>query len=244
MARSTKTTPAGAVTDSAPDTPPAGQPGPSAAPPGGPAAAIVAALTAAPGATAAQLAETAGIARAAAARVLAALEKAGHATRDRNGSPATWTARNVPEKAPGTDDGPEAVAWPHNSSIAPADAAPQGTEAPDAGDPDPEEDTGSAAPVDPSGIAPGAGEALGSAAAAAAQAEAALQAGDLAGALAAADHLTQAAARTQRRLRDAAGPPAAGRRLGRRPANCAAWSLRTWPPTRPRTSARTRSARS
>ena len=110
MARSTKTTPAGAVTDSAPDTPPAGQPGPSAAaPPGGPAAAIVAALTAAPGATAAQLAETAAITRAAAARELAALEKAGHATRDRNGSPATWTARNVPEEAPGTDS-PEVLA--------------------------------------------------------------------------------------------------------------------------------------
>jgi hypothetical protein len=135
-------------------------------------------------------------------RELAALEKAGHATRDRNGSPATWTARNVPEEAPGTDS-PEALAWPHNSSIAAADAAPQGTEAPDTGDPDPEEDTGSAAPVDPAGIAPGAGEALGSAAAAAAQAEAALQAGDLAGALAASDHLTQAAARTQRLLRDA-----------------------------------------
>jgi hypothetical protein len=162
----------------------------------------VAALTAAPGATAAQLAETAGITRAAAARELAALEKAGYATRDRNVSPATWTARNVPEEAPGTDS-PESLARPHSSSIAAAGAAPQGTEAPDAPDSDHEEDTGSAAPPASAGIAPGAGEALGSAAAAAAQAEAALQAGDLAGALAAADHLTQAAARIRRLLRDA-----------------------------------------
>jgi hypothetical protein len=62
MTRSTKACPAGAATDSAPDTPPDGQPGSSAAaPPDGPAAAIVAALTAAPGATAAQLARAAGI---------------------------------------------------------------------------------------------------------------------------------------------------------------------------------------
>jgi hypothetical protein len=136
------------------------------------------------------------------------------ATRDRNASPATWTARNIPAEATGTDS-PDSLAGLHSSSIAAADAALQGTEAPGAGGSDPEEeDTGPVAPAGPAGITPGADEALGSAAAAAAQAEAALQAGDLAGALAAADHLTQAAARIRRLLRDAARAarrgPAAG----------------------------------
>src|SRR5450755_573800 len=155
MTRSTKTGPAGAATDSALDTPPDGQPGSSAAaPPGCPAAAIVAALTAAPGATAAQLAQAAGITRAAAARELAALEKAGHATRDRTASPATWTAPDVPDEAPGPDS-PDSLALPHSSSIAAAGIATQDTHGQDAGDPGPEkEDAGSAAPADPAGIAP------------------------------------------------------------------------------------------
>lgn len=202
MTRSTKTGPAGAAPDNAPDTPPDGQPGPlAAALPGGPAAAIVAALTAAPGATAAQLARVAGITRAAAARELATLEKAGQASPDQTASPAAWTARDVPDEAPGPGS-PDSVALPHSPSIAVAGIAAQDAHGQDAGDLGREkEDAGSAAPAGPAGIAPGADEALGAAAAAAAQAEAALQAGDLDGALAAADHLTQAAARTRRLLR-------------------------------------------
>jgi hypothetical protein len=204
MTRSAKTGPAGAATDSALDTPPDRQPGPSAAaPPAGPAAAIVAALTAAPGGTAAQLARAAGITRTAAARELAALEKAGRATRDRTASPATWTARDVPDEAPGPDS-PDSLPLPHGSSIAAPGTAAQDTQGQDAGDPGREqEDAGSAALADPAGTAPGADEALAAAAAATAQAQAALQAGDLAGALAAADHLTQTAARTRRLLRQA-----------------------------------------
>lgn len=101
MTRNAKTT-AGVSAASAPDAPPAGQPGPlAAAPPGGPAPAIVAALVAAPGATAAQLAQAAGISRPAATRELAALEKGGHATRDRSMSSATWTAGTCPMRRQG-----------------------------------------------------------------------------------------------------------------------------------------------
>jgi hypothetical protein len=232
MTRSAKTGPAGAATDSALDTPPDRQPGPSAAaPPAGPAAAIVAALTAAPGGTAAQLARAAGITRTAAARELAALEKAGRATRDRTASPATWTARDVPDEAPGPDS-PDSLPLPHGSSIAAPGTAAQDTQGQDAGDPGREqEDAGSAALADPAGTAPGADEALAAAAAATAQAQAALQAGDLAGARGHGGCCARPAV-----------PAAAGWRPGRRPASCATWSPRTWPPTRPRTSARTRSA--
>jgi hypothetical protein len=201
MTRSAKTAPApapdGAPADSAPDTPPDARPGPSAAaPPAGPAAAIVAALTAAPGATTAQLAETAGIARQAAARELATLEKAGHATRDRDASPATWTALHAPDEAPGNDS-PDSL----TPSIAAGDTAAPDADTIGAEDPDPEKEDAGPAVASPAEIAPGAGEALGAAGAAAAQAQAALQAGDLDSALAAADHLTQAAARTRRLLR-------------------------------------------
>jgi hypothetical protein len=208
MTRSAKTAPAhapaGATADSAPDTPPDARPGTSAAaPPAGPAAAIVAALLAAPDATAAQVAEIAGITRAAAARELAALEKAGHATRDQDASPATWTALHAPDEASGPDS-PDSLAPSLGPSIATGDTAAPGADTIGAGDPDPEqEDAGPTVPANPAGIAPGVGEALGAAGAAAAQAQAALQAGDLDGALAAADHLTQAAARTRRLLRDA-----------------------------------------
>jgi len=187
MASTTKTgacgvAPAAGAATSAPDTPPAAQPSPSAAsPPRGPAAAVLAALVAGPGASAAQLAQAAGITRTAAARELAALEKAGHASRDRDASPATWTARDVPDEAPGPDS-TDSLAQPHRSSIGAAGTATQDTELQGTGDLDPEKNAGSVGRVGPAGIAPGAGEALGSATAAAAQAEAALQAGDLAGA--------------------------------------------------------------
>jgi hypothetical protein len=207
MTRSAKTAPApapaGAAAESAPDAPPDARPSTSAAaPPAGPAAAIVAALLAAPGATAAQVAETAGITRAAAARELAALEKAGRATRDQEASPATWTALHSLDEAP-RPDSPDSLAPSPGPSIAGGIAAPD-TDTIGAGEPDPEqEDAGSAVPASPAVIAAGTGEALGAAGAAAAQAQAALRAGDLDGALAAADQLTQAAARTRRLLRDA-----------------------------------------
>jgi hypothetical protein len=208
MTRSAKTAPApapaGAAADSAPDAPPDARPGTSAAAPSaGPAAAIVAALLAAPGATAAQVAETAGITRAAAAWELSALEKAGHATRDQDASPATWTALHAPDEA-SAPGGPDSLAPSPGPSIAAGEAAALDADTIGAGDPDAEqEDARPVVPASPAGIAPGAGEALGAAGAAAAQAQAALQAGDLDGALAAADHLTQAAARTRRLLRDA-----------------------------------------
>jgi hypothetical protein len=208
MTRSAKTAPApapaGAAADSAPDAPPDARRGTSAAaPPAGPAAAIVAALLAAPGATAAQVAETAGITRAAAAREMAALEKAGRATRDRDASPATWTALHATDEAPGMDS-PDSPAPSPGPSIGAGDTAAPDGDTIGARDRDHEqEDTGPAVPASPAGIAPGAGEALGAAGAAAAQAQAALQAGDLDGALASADQLTQAAARTRRLLREA-----------------------------------------
>jgi hypothetical protein len=205
MTRSAKTAPApapaGAAADSAPDAPPDPWPGTSAAaPPAGPAAAIVAALLAAPGTTAARVAETAGITRAAPAQELAALEKAGHATRDQDASPATWTALHAPDEAPAPGS-PDSLAPLRGHSIAAGDAAAPDADTIGAGDPDPEQED--AGPAVLAVIAAGAGEALGAAGAAAAQAQAALQAGDIDGALAAADHLTQAAARTRRLLRDA-----------------------------------------
>lgn len=242
MARSTKTTPTGAVTDSAPNTPPAGQPGP-----------VRRSAARRPGSGHRGRADG----RPRRYRGSAGRDRRDHPRGCRAGAgrPGEGRPRHPgPERVPGHLDSPERPrggarnGQPGGPRLAAQLLDRRGRRgSPGHGstrrrDPDPEEDTGSAAPVDPAGIAPGAGEALGSAAAAAAQAEAALQAGDLAGALAAADHLTQAAARTQRLLRDAGLLPAAGRRLGRRPANCAAWSPRSWPPTRPRTSARTRSA--
>ena len=93
----------------------------------------------------------------------------GHATQDRTASPATETARDVPNEAPGPDSS-DTLALPHSSSIAAAGIATQDTQGQDAGDLGPEEDAGSAAPADPAGIAPGADEALGAATVAAAQA--------------------------------------------------------------------------
>jgi hypothetical protein len=118
-------------------------------------------------------------------------------------SPATWTARDVLDEAPGPDS-PDSLALPHSSSSAAAGTAVRDTQGQDAENWGPEkEDAGPAAPADFAGIAPGADEALGASAVAAAQAETAPRAGDLEGALAAADHLTQAAARTRRLLRQA-----------------------------------------
>jgi hypothetical protein len=96
----------------------------------------MAALTAAPGATAAQLAEAAGITRAAAARELAALEKAGHATWDRNASPAIWTAGDAPGAAPGPDS-LDPLAPPHSSPANATGTAAREAEAPGAGNPGP-----------------------------------------------------------------------------------------------------------
>lgn len=100
-------------------------------------------------------------------------------------------------------------------------------EAPGAGDPDSEEEAGSAAAANPADIAPGVDESLSAAAAAVAQAETALQAGDLAGALAAADQVRQAAARARRLLRHAGRAGRRGAAVETRPAGCAASSLRT-----------------
>jgi hypothetical protein len=190
------------VASSAPDTPSAGQPGrPAAVPPGGPAPAIVAALVAAPGATAAHLARAAGIARPAATQELAALEKTGHAT--------WYRSMSRPPGQPGTSPRGARTRQPRlPRSAARLRGRRGGRGYPGRGstrhrEPGPEqEDARPATPASPTGIAPDAGEALG-AAVAATQTEAALQAGDLAGALAAADHLTQAAVRARRLLRHA-----------------------------------------
>ena len=86
---------------SAPHTPPVPPPVPSADPP---AAAVWAALTASPGATTAQIADSAGTSRIAAGRELAALETSGLATRTpgartgRTTAPATW--QPAPQSAP------------------------------------------------------------------------------------------------------------------------------------------------
>src|ERR1700719_305084 len=87
---------------SAPHTAPSPQPAPPAATPAAP---IWPALTAAPGATAAQIATAAGTSRAITSRELAALETSGHATR----TPGARTGR---PPAPGTRHGPH-PAPPH-----------------------------------------------------------------------------------------------------------------------------------
>jgi hypothetical protein len=199
--------PAGAATDSALDTPPDGQPSPSAAaPPGGPAG---------PGRRDHPHGRRARAGRPGKGRPR-------YPGPDR--VPAAWTAWDVPDEAPGPA-GPDSLAVPHSSSIAAAGIATQDTQEQDAGDLGPEkEDAGSAAPADPAdpaGTAPGAEEALGAAAVTAAQAEAALQAGDLEGALAAADHLAQAAARTRWLLRHSGRAARRGLRR-RRPLHVAA----------------------
>jgi hypothetical protein len=91
---------------SGPDTPPPQPAGASPGPPAdGPAAAVWAALTANPGATAAQIAAAAGTSRAIASRELTALHAAGHATRTpgtssgRGPSPAAWHPATPGEQA-------------------------------------------------------------------------------------------------------------------------------------------------
>lgn len=105
MTATKKTKRAGAA-HSAPDKPPTASAAPSADPPrDGATAAVWAALTANPGATAAQLATAAGTNRAIAGRELAALESAGRVTRTtaRSGTPATWQASMAAETPPGAD---------------------------------------------------------------------------------------------------------------------------------------------
>jgi hypothetical protein len=90
-------------------------PAPDAAPgaaaaPGSPAAAVCAALAASPGATTAVIADAAGIGRPAAREALAAMEKAGTATRVRGGKPGipdTWTLAGA--APPGAGPAPEPV---------------------------------------------------------------------------------------------------------------------------------------
>jgi hypothetical protein len=153
-------TSAAAPAHSAPDTPQAQVPAPPAAPPSGsPAAAVWAALTASPGATAAAIAETAGISRAAAGRELAALRAAGLAASTqgipdgRRGTPAaTWALAAGPAAAPGD-------ATPGTQ---PGEPGLQDTErlAPAAGDPG-EETAWPAAPQDDSAAGTGPAAAAG-----------------------------------------------------------------------------------
>ena len=123
---------------SAPHAAPKRQPAPSAAPPpDGPTAAVWAALSANPGATAAQIAAAAGTNRAIAGRELAALETAGRATRTtpRPGAPATWqpvTAAQTPQGAGSADDGAgQATA---QDGTGDASASPTGADEPRAAD--------------------------------------------------------------------------------------------------------------
>ena len=117
---------------SGPDAPPPQQAGASPGPPAdGPAAAVWAALTANPGATAAQIAAAAGTSRAIASRELTAMHAAGHATRTagtssgRGPSPAAWHPAAIPGGAaqPGRVTG---TASPPASSPAAAGGADAG----------------------------------------------------------------------------------------------------------------------
>ena len=163
MARGTKTAAAGVAPASATDTPSAGHPGPSAAAsPSGSAAAVMAALMAAPGATAAQLVQAAGITRAAAGRESAALEKAGQAARDGVRPRPPGRPGTSPRRHRGRTAGLPRPAV--RSAIAVAGMATQDTGAPGAGDPDSEEKAVSATPASLADIAPGADEALSTAA--------------------------------------------------------------------------------
>jgi hypothetical protein len=134
----------------------------------------MAALMAAPVAPAAQLAQltqAAGLNRAAAGWELPALEKAGRTA----GTGARPGLSGRPGTSPRRHQGRTA-----RTAVQLRDRrgghGHQDTEAPGAGDPDFEEDAGSAALASPVDIAPGADEALSAVAAAAAQAETALQA--------------------------------------------------------------------
>ena len=137
MTATRKTKRAG-VAHSAPDRPPTASAAPSADPPrDGPTAAVWAALTANPGATAAQLAAAASTNRAIAGRELAALETAGRATRTtaRPGAPATWQPATAAETPPGADSddaGPGRSAA--EDSPAEASAPPVGAAEPGAAD--------------------------------------------------------------------------------------------------------------
>jgi hypothetical protein len=134
----TKKTKRPGAAHSAPDRPPAAPAAPSADPPrDGATAAVWAALTANPGATAAQIAAAAGTNRAIAGRELAALETAGRATRTtaRPGTPATWQAAMAAETLPGAgsvdaDPGQAAA----ENSRAEASAPPVGANEPGAAD--------------------------------------------------------------------------------------------------------------
>jgi len=133
MAARRKTAAQANAPHSAPHTPSSPPPAPSAAPPAdSPAAAVRAALTANPGATAAQIADAAGTSRIIAGRELAALEASGLATRTpgarkgRTTAPATWQpAPQPPAPAPsGPDEAP--AASPADTTASPAPAAGDG----------------------------------------------------------------------------------------------------------------------
>jgi hypothetical protein len=134
----TKKTKRAGVAHSAPDRPPTAPTAPSADPPrDGATAAVWAALTANPGATAAQLAVAAGTNRAIAGRELAALETAGRATRTtaRRGAPASWQAAMAAETLPGADSAhPGTGQAAAEDSPAEASAPPVGADEPGAAD--------------------------------------------------------------------------------------------------------------
>jgi len=117
---------------SGPDAPPPQPAGATPGPPAdGPAAAVSAALTANPGATAAQIAAAAGTSRAVASRELTALHAAGRATRTpgtptgRGPAPATWHPATAGElRAVGGSPAQQIEAAAGDAS-APSDAEPE-----------------------------------------------------------------------------------------------------------------------
>jgi hypothetical protein len=137
MTATKKTKRAGAA-HSASDRPLTAPAAPSADPPrDGPTAAVWAALTANPGATAAQLAVAAGTSRAIAGRELAALETAGRAIRTtaRRGAPASWQAAMAAETLPGADSAHTGTGQAAaGDSPAEASAPPVGADEPGAAD--------------------------------------------------------------------------------------------------------------
>jgi hypothetical protein len=150
---------------SATHTPPSPPPVPSAAPPAdGPAAAVWAALTASPGATTAQIADSAGTSRIAAGRELAALETSGLATRTpgartgRTTAPATWQPAPqppppVPAATAGAGEAPPASPTADTATASPAPAAGDGNLPPPGGAPD-EPGGGSSPDADAAGDTP------------------------------------------------------------------------------------------
>ncbi len=238
MAARKKNTAHASGAHSATDTAALPLPGPIPAPPaGGPAAAVWAALTAAPGATAAQIAAAAGTARIAAGRELAALETSGLASRTpgprtgRGAAPATWqsaiqaaaaTALDSPRQPPpaSPEGSPAAEAGattgtggpiPDETAPTPAEsAAPGGDAAPDSSAPagHPAPDLGTGDDAD-SAPAGEAAQLLREVTRTAAAAGAALDGGDTAAALEGMDAVCAAATRARRLLKAAA--------TGRRP---------------------------